>query len=429
MLAGGGARGSYQVGVWKALRELNIEMDMVIGTSIGSINGAAVVCDAFSQAEHLWKTLDMPTIFNITYNKEDGEPNTSEYIESIMKNKGLDTTAMKECLNHAIDEDVLRKSPIDYALVTFSLTQMKPVILFKKDIPKGKVVDFILASSAIPGFQKQKIDGELYLDGGFYDNMPINVLLDHGYKNIIAVSNSAMGVYRKVKESNANIIRIENQRVQGGIIEFDPEIAKFNMDLGYLDGMKAFGKYIGKCYYITDDLGSDYTKPLTNKEIDMLYSNIKKNKKNILNGAIQFSLLRTLRNHTDGELTAKKAFIAAMEITANAFGIDNTRAYTPQQLIKKILGLYNSIKQEQLQLKKEKSNSFKALWGKITGKKRVRLSKAALKKLYLGQVLLDSDSPSINVNTPTEYLIANLFLYLMLWRLKKIKDFTGVVNE
>ncbi|HPB17369.1 MAG TPA: patatin-like phospholipase family protein, partial [Clostridia bacterium] len=127
----------------------------------------------------------------------------------------------------------MRNSPIDYALVTFSLTQMKPVILFKKDIPKGKVVDFILASSAVPGFKKQEIDGELYIDGGIYDNLPINILIDHGYKNIIAVSNAAIGVYRKVKESDANIMYIENQQIQGGILEFDPQIAAKNILLGY----------------------------------------------------------------------------------------------------------------------------------------------------------------------------------------------------
>ncbi|HRR36848.1 MAG TPA: patatin-like phospholipase family protein, partial [Clostridia bacterium] len=195
VLAGGGARGSYQIGVWKALRELNIEVDMVIGTSVGSINGAAFVCGAFEQAEYLWKTLDMPTLFDITYDKEDGEPGSVEYIESILKNKGLDTSTLKGYLEQVIDEEVLRNSPVDYALVTVSLTKMKPVILFKKDIPEGKVVDFILASSAVPGFKKQEIDGELYLDGGFYDNLPINVLIEHGYKNIIAVSNAAIGVY------------------------------------------------------------------------------------------------------------------------------------------------------------------------------------------------------------------------------------------
>ena len=428
VLAGGGARGSYQVGVWKALRELNIEIDMVIGTSVGSVNGAAVVCDAFVQAEHLWKTLDMPTLFDITYNKEDGEPNSSEYIESILKNKGLDTSTLKCYLEQVIDEDVLRNSPIDYALVTFSLTQMKPVILFKKDIPKGKVVDFILASSAVPGFKKQEIDGELYIDGGIYDNLPINILIDHGYKNIIAVSNAAIGVYRKVKESDANIMYIENQQIQGGILEFDPQIAAKNILLGYLDGMKAFGKYIGQSYYISDTATHDYAKPLTEKEIEMLYLNVKNNKKNIMGSVVQFSLLRTLRHHTDGLLTAKKVFFAAMEITADTFGIEKIRPYTPEQLITKIMAAYRSAKSEHSQIMKEKKNFVKNLLGKIWDKNKIRINSKAARKLFLGHVLIDKENPSISSNTTTEYLISNLFIYLMLWRRKKIMKKTGDKN-
>ena len=40
VLSGGGAKGSYQLGVWKALRELNIKFDIITGTSVGALNGA-----------------------------------------------------------------------------------------------------------------------------------------------------------------------------------------------------------------------------------------------------------------------------------------------------------------------------------------------------------------------------------------------------
>ena len=43
VLGGGGSRGAYEIGVWRAARELNIEFDVVTGTSIGALNGALVV--------------------------------------------------------------------------------------------------------------------------------------------------------------------------------------------------------------------------------------------------------------------------------------------------------------------------------------------------------------------------------------------------
>ena len=144
-----------------------------------------------------------------------------------------------------------------------------------------------------------------------------------------------------------------------------------------------------------------------------------------MGSVVQISLLRTLRKHTDGVLNAKKAFVAAMEITAETFGIEKVRPYTPEQLITKIMAAYRSAKSEQRQIMKEKKNFLKNIWSKIWDKKKVRVNNKAVRKLFLGQVLIDKDNPSINSNTTTEYLIANLFIYLMLWRRKKIKKKTG----
>ena len=54
VLSGGGARGAYQIGVWKALEELNIKCNIVTGASIGSINGALYTQGALKEAEKLW---------------------------------------------------------------------------------------------------------------------------------------------------------------------------------------------------------------------------------------------------------------------------------------------------------------------------------------------------------------------------------------
>jgi len=51
VLSGGGARGAYQIGVWKALRELNIDIVAVYGTSVGAINGALIAYGDYDFAE------------------------------------------------------------------------------------------------------------------------------------------------------------------------------------------------------------------------------------------------------------------------------------------------------------------------------------------------------------------------------------------
>lgn len=426
VFAGGGAKGSYQVGVWKALRELGIEIDVVVGTSIGSINGAAFANDEFDKAYDLWTSLDTASLFDLSYDKENGEPGTSDYLEAIIKNRGLETDRIKELLSEVIDENQLRKSPIDYGLVTFSLTHLKPLVLFKKDIPQGKLVDYIMASSAVPGFKKQEIDYEHFIDGGVYDNMPINVLLEEGYKNIIAVSNSAIGVYRRIQDNDANIIIIKNGNIKGGVLDFNTDHAKYNINLGYMDCMKTFGQLLGADYYIDYSNPSYLSKELGNSEIDMLFLNIKKRQKEVVAKVIRLAILRTLKRHCKGPLDNKRAFIAAMEISANTLGIEKFEIYKVDQLIRKIIAEYGNVKNEMREIRKQEGNFFAKVFHRVWDKEKIRLNKKAVRKIYLSHAIPEGDT-KIATNIPVDLLITNLFVYLVMYRIRKNRNERDIV--
>ena len=57
ILAGGGAKGAYQIGVWKALKELKIKINAVIGNSVGALNGAFIAQNDIDKAIRLWKNI------------------------------------------------------------------------------------------------------------------------------------------------------------------------------------------------------------------------------------------------------------------------------------------------------------------------------------------------------------------------------------
>ena len=67
VLSGGGAKGSYQYGVWKALKKLNIKFDIVTGTSIGAVNGAMMTLDDFDKAGEVWEKLNTKDVFYLDY--------------------------------------------------------------------------------------------------------------------------------------------------------------------------------------------------------------------------------------------------------------------------------------------------------------------------------------------------------------------------
>ncbi|HBM80751.1 MAG TPA: patatin, partial [Clostridiaceae bacterium] len=256
VLGGGGARGGYEIGVWKALRELQIPIAAVTGTSVGALNGAMMVQGDYDIAEEIWMSVTADSIINmeneIASAVQDKKKSMSfiNTIKFMITSKGLDITPLKELLLKVIDEEKIRRSETDLGIVTFSLTDFKPVQLFKRNIPEGKLVDYLLASACFPAFKIQEIDNKKFIDGGVYDNMPVSLIIRKNIKNIIAVDISTIELIRKIDSKGLNIINIKNSQDLGGILSFDSERSKRNMEIGYYDALKAFHKYDGKKYFI-----------------------------------------------------------------------------------------------------------------------------------------------------------------------------------
>ena len=194
-LCGGGTKGAYELGAWKALRELGISYQIVTGTSIGAINGALMAAGDFEQACELWDTIEMENVMadglNLTTTIE-GMYNQREairpFLKKYVKNKGADISPFIEFIDRTVDEERVRASGRDYGLVTVQVTPIKPLELTLNEIPQGKLKDFIMASASVfPVFPMQKIDGVTYLDGCYYDNLPVDLALKMGAEEVIAV--------------------------------------------------------------------------------------------------------------------------------------------------------------------------------------------------------------------------------------------------
>ncbi len=146
---------------------------------------------------------------------------------------------------------------MDFGLVTVSLSDLKPLELFKEDIPEGKLVSYLMASANLPVFKNEPIDGKVFLDGGFYDNCPINMLIRKGYQEIIAIRTLALGVSRKVEDDRVKVMNIVPSDELGNILNFDHEVILTNLKMGYFDAKRAIHHLKGRKYYIEpveDDL-------------------------------------------------------------------------------------------------------------------------------------------------------------------------------
>lgn len=258
-LEGGGAKGSYEIGAYVALTEMGYKFDAVAGTSIGSLNAALIAQDNIKLAKDLWLNADSEIIGinkdivklkkHFTINKENIKTSFNE-LNKLLKNKGLDITKYKDILDKYIDEEKIRKSHINYGLVTVRLRDLKPLELTIKDIKNGKLSEYIMASSYLPVFKMEKIiDNSYYLDGGVSNNLPISLLEKMGCNKVIAIRINGIGISKKKLISKTEVKEIAPTKDTGPVIFFDNKDIVNNYYMGYYDTLLYFNKLDGYKYY------------------------------------------------------------------------------------------------------------------------------------------------------------------------------------
>jgi len=211
VLSGGAARGFAHVGVIRALEQEKIPIDLIVGTSVGSLIGAIYANDRNSfELEWTAFTLDKDSIFDY----------------------GLFTafTGMGLAKGEKLEEFVKTKIPtanieslkIPYAAVATDLNLGERVVL-----SRGSVVKAVHASSAIPGvFEPVQHQGRLLVDGGVTDNIPIDVARELGADIVIAVDISEV-------VENHNITNLVDVMLQAVNIMFNENVLshKHNADV------------------------------------------------------------------------------------------------------------------------------------------------------------------------------------------------------
>ncbi len=245
VLSGGGSRGSFQVGVWQALVDLGLSGNIisVYGTSVGAINGAAIVQDDFQLALDIWHEITYSKVF-AHLPQYDSELSKRKLYLNWMRGAflkgGLDVSPLKDLLREVIDEQIIRDSDLDYGMVVFDLTEKRAKYMVKESIPTGKLTEYVIASSTFPGFQPHRIEDHLYIDGGIYDNRPISFLRNDQDVNTIIVVDVTMARHiwpKKRVRNKVDILYVRPSRLLGSPLAFNHRRIMSNMELGYQNAL------------------------------------------------------------------------------------------------------------------------------------------------------------------------------------------------
>lgn len=268
VLGGGGGKGAYELGVWKALTELGINkyINFFSGTSIGAFNAVLFAQENLEMAEELWKEVSLEKL--IPLNKLEifkkgigliiGGKNlnlSKKYLNQKEEEGSVSKEGAIELIDKYIDiKKVKELGKICYATCTelpdFNIKYFN-ILEYDESISR----DIIIASSSLPLiYEPTEINNVKYIDGGICDNLPVQPLYGEGCNIIIVVSLSKENRVNRALYPKAKIIEIYsenlNENIINGTLNLDEEAKKNRIKEGYLDTMNIFEPIIEMIKYI-----------------------------------------------------------------------------------------------------------------------------------------------------------------------------------
>ncbi len=274
-LEGGGAKGAFEIGAVKAFLENGYKFDGVTGTSIGALNGAMIAQGDIALAEEMWKSMEMSKLFpaddSLVSKVKSGDFSHSTVMEvigaisSLFEQRGVDTEKIRDILEGRVNEEKLRASGVDFGLVTISVADLEAVTLFKERIPKGKLIDYLIASAMLPIFREDKdiaVKGaRKFVDGSYFDSCPYNMLIDKGYDDIVVIRIFGFGVVHKPKRDDVKMTYVVPSEKLSSILDFTAENISYIMTMGYFDALRVI-KNCKSTMYCIEPCSEEYFEKL-----------------------------------------------------------------------------------------------------------------------------------------------------------------------
>ena len=330
---GGGGRGAYQIGAWKAMEEAGVKISAIAGTSVGALNGALVCMGDLEKAEKIWSQITFSKVMDVDdewmQQLFDGEMPKMDVLKRLwayVKEGGVDITPLRKLIHENIDEKKIRECGKQLCLTTFSVTDMQKMELDLDEIPVGLLEDLLLASAYLFGFKKENLHGTNYMDGGLANNVPVTALLRRGYKDIICVRILGPGFVEKAEVPEDGSIHEVIPRVSlGSILEFSEKRSKQNMKIGYYDMQRLIYGLEGSIYYIEQTHDECY--------YDKMLANITELERTQLKVRLKLPFGKT----------NKDLFMGILEASAKLMQIPKYKIYTVDELWNLVCERYDAM--------------------------------------------------------------------------------------
>ena len=233
VLAGGGGKGSYEIGVWKYLREIGLDskISVISGTSVGGLNAFLIAYNDFDIATQIWtKEISAKILDIISDSHKNG---------AIFSRQGL-----LDIIDKYIDFSKVKDFDKCVYVTCHNMDKSRADYIKLNNLSRRKIEKYLLATSAIPiVFENERFLFKSYCDGGVTDNVPLKPLVDEQCTHAIIVS---LKTDKHIDYSKSGIKTIDIYPSSNlgnfltGTLDFTPANAKARIELGYNDCKNIF---------------------------------------------------------------------------------------------------------------------------------------------------------------------------------------------
>lgn len=176
VLGGGGILGAAEVGMLTALHDAGVRADLVLGTSVGALNGAVYAADpdgSLPRLTALWEAADETDPFAVPL---------IERAATVARSRThlQDASRLRAALEAHLAVDTFEALAVPFQCVAASIERAGP-----HWFSSGPLIPALLATSAVPGMLPPvEIDGEHFVDGGLVDAIPVDRALALGARTV-----------------------------------------------------------------------------------------------------------------------------------------------------------------------------------------------------------------------------------------------------
>ncbi len=343
VLSSDGSKSSFEIGAWKALRELQLDLNSVSGSFVGALNAALIAQNDFEKAVRFWRNISSKQLLGINrhiaqrYTEEWSRTDTKAFKKNYMmyvNGKSEELDPLRDVIDMFIDERAVRKSKIDLGFISISLQTLEAEMLTLKTIPNGKLNQYLLAAACFPQITQTNRAADAQFSAKY---SPYTIA--EKFKSDIIISTDDVNIIPTSLKASVELIK-SSEAMELNINETAEQMKK-NIVMGYTDTLKAFHPSLCEKYFVPektpcvkfDAFKHKLASPIAKKQTEYLLKLILRLKevtpRNVL---IRFAQLMKA-----GNVNCEDVYYSLIENAALMMGVPTNETYTPDKLIETLI--------------------------------------------------------------------------------------------